>query len=135
VKKGGFARALKRPVTWSAEDVCQMMAGDFEARAMSLVLAAARRKELAVGIDAVREALTQGRVAVLLVAADAEGGREELETTLARLGRRCVLLGTKESLGRLFGREQVAVLGVLEMSIGNEIARCTEHRAELAEAK
>lgn len=131
-KKGGFARALKRNVTIDAAALCETARALYVMRAESLLIAAARRKKLAIGTEAVREALRAPEgslVEVLVVAADAEGRREELEAAAARLGRRCQVLGTKSSLGRLFGRDEVGVLGVLDRGIADEVVRCAE-RAE-----
>ncbi|MDQ3033316.1 MAG: YlxR family protein [Myxococcota bacterium] len=143
-KKGGFARALKRGVAIDAGALCEAAAAHYERRAESLLIAAARRRRLAIGTDAVRAALRSpapgaqvagspesSPVEALIVAADAEGRREELQANAARLGRRCTVLGSKSSLGRLFGRDEVGVLGVLDRAIADEVVRCAAHAAEL----
>lgn len=145
VKKGGFARALKRSVTLDVDALCTNAAMQYIQRAESLLIAAARRKMLAMGSDAVREKIWNGSLETLVVATDAEGRREELENAVARLERRCVVFGTKSSLGRLFGRDEVGVLGILDRRIGDEVVRCaaqtvalhvsTALRAETAEAE
>lgn len=127
VKRGGFARALKRSVAIDAAALCEAARALYVMRAESLLIAASRRKRLAIGTEAVREALRTPEgslVEVLVVAADAEGRRVELEAVAARLGRRCQVLGTKSSLGRLFGRDEVGVLGVLDRGIADEVVRC-----------
>lgn len=132
VKKGGFARAAKKSVSLDAEALCTSLARLYVQRSESLLIAAARRKMLAIGTDAVREALfpdekgRPGKVETLVVASDAEGRREELEAAATRMGRRCCVMGTKNSLGRLFGRDEVGVLGILDRRIGDEVVRCTE---------
>lgn len=131
-RKGGFARALKRSVSIDAAALCETARVLYVMRAESLLIAAARRKKLAIGTEAVREALRApagSLVELLVVAADAEGRREELEAAAARLGRRCQVLGSKSSIGRLFGRDEVGVLGVLDRGIADEVVRCAT-RAE-----
>ena len=135
VRKGGFAKALRQSVSLDASALCAAASFMYEQRASSLVLAASRRKKLAIGTDAVREALRAGVVEVLLVAADAEGRRSELEGAAARLDRRCAVMGTKQSLGRLFGRDEVGVLGILDRRMGDEVVRCAAHVADLAEVE
>jgi predicted RNA-binding protein YlxR (DUF448 family) len=156
-KKGGFARALRRSVTIDVDALCEAAAVLYEKRAESLLLSAARRKNLAIGTDAVRlalracaerasasaeraseerssgpeEAREPRPVEALVVAADAEGRREELQAHAARLGSRCTVLGSKSSLGRLFGRDEVGVLGVLDRAIADEVVRCAAHANEL----
>jgi predicted RNA-binding protein YlxR (DUF448 family)/ribosomal protein L7Ae-like RNA K-turn-binding protein len=145
MKRGGFARALKRDITRDGkidvDALCGSAAMLYEKRAESLLIAAARRRKLAIGTDSVREALrssirNEGErspvfVETLVVSKDAEGRREELEALAERLGRHCVVLGTKNSLGRLFGRDEVGVLGILDRGIADEVVRCAAHAAEL----
>jgi len=132
VKKGGFARAAKKSVTIDAAALWTSLARLYEQRSDSLLIAASRRNMLVIGTDAVREALRPSektgevRIEVLVVASDAEGRREELEAGAARMGRRCCVIGTKNSLGRLFGRDEVGVLGILDSRIGDEVVRCAE---------
>lgn len=139
-KRGGFARALKKGVAIDAAALCESAAVLYVMRAESLLIAAARRKKLAIGTDAVRDALRRPErsggaeeceVEVLVVAADAEGRREELRAAAEKLGRRCTVLGTKGSLGRLFGRDEVGVLGILDRGIADEVVRCAARAAEL----
>lgn len=121
---GGFARALGMRARIDARALCDVAARRHAMRAESLLIAAARRTMLAVGTEAVREALREGRVQTLVVARDAEGRAEELRAAAERIGRRAAVLGTKDSLGRLFGRAEVGVLGVLDRRMGDEIGRC-----------
>lgn len=132
VKKGGLARAAKHAVPADAASLCAAIAAHHVQRAESLLIAAGRRKMLAIGTEAVREALRLGTLETLVIARDAEGRREELEAAAARFGRRACVLGTKESLGRLFGRDEVGVLAALDRRIGDEIVRSAGIAAEMA---
>lgn len=131
VRKGGLARAAKRSVSIEAASLFAALAAHHVQRAESLLIAASRRKLLAIGTEAVREALRAGRIETLLVARDAEGRREELEAAAARSDRRACVFGTKESLGRLFGRDEVGVMGILDRGIGDEIVRSAGIAAEM----
>lgn len=156
-RKGGFARALRKSVAIDAGALCSAAAALYEKRAESLLLAAARRKLLAIGTDAVREALrgrlpvadlrdrkagavgaagaqgaVESHVELLLVAEDADGRREELRAQAERIGRRCVVMGTKESLGRLFGRSELGVLGILDRDLADEVVRCVTRASALS---
>jgi predicted RNA-binding protein YlxR (DUF448 family) len=131
VKKGGFARALASDARIDEASLLANAASLYVKRAESLLLSAARRRTLAIGTEAVREAMREGALDCLVVASDAEGRREELEAGAARLGRRCAVLGTKASLGRLFGRDEVGVLSVRDAGIAAEVVRCAGIAREL----
>jgi ribosomal protein L7Ae-like RNA K-turn-binding protein len=98
--------------------LCAQAADLYEARAQALLGSARRASKLAVGTDAVREALREETLAVLVVADDAAGRREELTEIAERMSRRCVVLGTKASLGAALGRDEVGVAAILDMGIG-----------------
>lgn len=130
-KKGGFARALRRRVDIDAEALCAAASELYRRRVESLLLAASRRKRIALGTEAVREALRRSEVSTLVVATDAEGRRDELAAAADRLGARCAVVGTKSSLGKLFGRDELGVLGIRDAGIGDEIVCCAARAAQL----
>jgi predicted RNA-binding protein YlxR (DUF448 family)/ribosomal protein L30E len=135
VRRGGFARALKRAVPCTVDELASLAAAQFERRAASLIVAARRAGALVVGTDAVREAMREATVAALVVASDAAGRRAELEGAAARLGKRCVVHGTKASLGRLLGRDEVGVVAVLDVGIASALARAAARGQALLEAE
>ncbi len=135
VRRGGFARALKRAVPCSAAELASLAAAQYQRRAGSLLVAARRASVLAVGTEAVREALREGGVAALVVASDAAGRREELEEAAARLGKRCLVHGTKASLGQLLGRDEVGVAAVLDAGIASALTRAAQRAQALLEAE
>ena len=85
------------------------------------------------GEGAVREAIADRSARLLVVAKDAEGSREGLERAAERLGRSGLVFGTKESLGRLFGRPTLGVLAVLDAKIADELRSVVDAATELAE--
>jgi hypothetical protein len=133
VAKGGFARALRGKVDTSAEELCALAAGQYERRLEGLLLAAFRNGKVAVGTDAVRRALAEATVRVLVVAGDASGRREEIWSQAERLGNRCVMVGTKAKLGRPFGRAEVGVLAILDEGIAKEVAATAARATQLSE--
>ena len=133
VKRGGFARALRTEIQADAAGLVAQAADVYVRRAEGLLLAAQRQKQLALGTDAARAAVREKTAAALVVAADAAGRREELAELQERLGGRCLVLGTKASLGRLFGREELGVLAVLDERIAEEIGHAAVRAAALEE--
>lgn len=123
VERGGFARASRRPVGLTAEAIAGAAAEQCRRRAEGLLLSAHRAGAVAVGTDAVRQDMERGRVRLLVVAEDAANRREALEAQAQRLGGTCVVMGTKESLGRLLGRAGVAVASVSEPKLAAELVR------------
>lgn len=131
--RGGFARTLKTKIDVDARALAGAIAGQYARRIDSLLVAAWRAKKVAIGTEAVRDAMVRGKIAMLVVAEDAAGRREELAQFAERLGRACVVWGNKASLGGLFGRDEVGVLGVVDEGIAAEIHRAAAHVAELSE--
>lgn len=132
VERGGFARALGAKLTIGADALCEQAAAQYARRLDGLLLAARRSGALLVGTDVVRRALAEGSVALLLVAEDAAGRREEVLEQAARLGGRCAVYGSKEALGRLMGRAEVGVMAVLEAGLAEEVAATAARATELA---
>ena len=135
MRRGGFAKVLKRAVPISTDELARLAADQYTRRAESFLVVARRASAIALGSDAVREALREGKVRALIVAADASGRREELEEAAARLGERCVVLGTKASLGQLFGRDEIGVAAVLDAGIASALTRAAERAQALLEAE
>lgn len=131
VKKGGFAKALRAKVDLDLDRICELAASQYLRRVEGLLVAGVRSRRVAVGTDAVRDALRDGELLVLVVASDAAGRRDELMAGAERLGRRCVVVGDKAWLGRLAGRGEVGVLGLLDGGIADEVMAMTERAMEL----
>ncbi len=133
-RKGGIARSLRRPVQLDPDAIADAIRGQIERRLEGLLLGAHRARKVAVGTDAVRESLAEGRIRLLCVAEDAAGRREELTAAAERLGKACVVLGPKGDVGRLFGRDEVAVLAIEDNGIAAEVDRASAHLAGLRPA-
>jgi predicted RNA-binding protein YlxR (DUF448 family)/ribosomal protein L30E len=132
VERGGIARSLKRPVPVAAEEVARHASEQYLRRAEGLLSSAHRAGRTAVGTDAVRGAISRGQVSLLVVAADAANRRDEVERQAERLGSACAIVGTKVSLGRIFGRDEVAVVAVTEPGLAEELAVAARRSLALA---
>jgi predicted RNA-binding protein YlxR (DUF448 family) len=138
VRRGGFSRAFRRPVEVETDALIQAATDQYRRRIGGLLLAGWRARHLVVGTDAVSKALDEANGPVLLVVAgDAAGRRSELEKRAGSLGRGAVptsiTYGDKATLGRLFGRETLGVLGILDEGIAAEVVRAAHCVDELSE--
>jgi predicted RNA-binding protein YlxR (DUF448 family)/ribosomal protein L30E len=131
--RGGFARSLKCAVQVEAPDLEGLLRGQLERRLDGLLLAAMRRRKVALGTDAVREALPAGAVRLLLVAKDAAGRRDELSAQADERGVPVVEAGDKHRLGRLAGKEYLGLIAVLDGAIAREIAATARALGGLSE--
>lgn len=136
VRNGGFQRAFKRKLQLSAPELAEWARGQYERRIDGLLSTASRVPgALALGGEAAREQLRTSAPALLVVADDAAGRRDELREAAERLGGRCAVFGDKQHLGALFGRAELGVIAVLDTGIAKairEAARCTADLAEEA---
>ena len=133
LRSGAMRRTLGVGVSASARELSQAAVGQYERRAVGLLVAAQRARKLALGSEAVRTAIAAHSVQLLLVAQDAEGSREDLVHAAARLGRGCLIWSNREDLGRLFGRAVLSVIGVLDAGIATELRHVVRCATELAE--
>ncbi|MCC7536590.1 MAG: DUF448 domain-containing protein [Deltaproteobacteria bacterium] len=133
--RGGLARAFRAPVELGADELAVAIEARLVVRRTGLLVAARRAGALAIGTDAVRDAIASRRVALLLVASDAAGRREELSAAVGRLGRACVEVGTKTELGALLGREEVGVVAVLDRGLAEAIASVSTDIAAASAAR
>lgn len=131
-ERGGFARALKKAVHIDPVALAGLASMQYTKRIEGLLQAANRSRNLVVGTDAVRDAMSSLKgISALVVAEDAAGRREDLESRAARLGSACVVFGTKSTLGRLFGRDELGVVAILDGAIAREVALAAARVAEL----
>ncbi|MBS2019196.1 MAG: DUF448 domain-containing protein [Deltaproteobacteria bacterium] len=119
--KGGLSKAFKTRVEAKPEDIGAQIATG-AARRIDGLLAGARRGKLAIaGADVVREALRDGSAKKIIVATDAAAATRlpEIEEAI-RLGN-AIAYGDKAKLGALFGRDEVAVIAVLDQGVAEAI--------------
>jgi ribosomal protein L7Ae-like RNA K-turn-binding protein len=90
-------------------------------RVTQLIGSAARQKLLVFGGDATEEAFRQGKVPLLLVAIDGKSALKKAFVQEAVASGLACSWGTKETLGKLLGRPEVAVVGVTDRGLAQRL--------------
>lgn len=121
-RKNPFARAFRRPVTLPEGDLGRLVAERIEARVTGLLGVARKAGRVRSGATQVEEALSRERLALLIVAGDAEPATvEAFATRAAAVGTPVTRFGTKDSLGRAIGQEHRAVVGIADPGLAGKI--------------
>lgn len=121
--RGGLSRGLKTKVVADPSQVLQLLRAAASRRAVSLLQAAQRSRNAALGTTALEEAERDGRVELLVLAGDAKASAElSAVTRLARRGK-VRLFKTKAELGAAFGRDELALVGLLSPDLSREVSR------------
>jgi len=131
--RGGFARSLKMQVDVDFVTLSEQTRAQIERRVQGLLLAAQRRRQLALGTDATRLAVAACTAHLLLVAKDAAGRRDDIVALATERSVQVIELSTKDELGHLTGKDSVALLAVLDQRIAREIADAARWLAGLSE--
>jgi uncharacterized protein len=131
--QSGFARSLRQRVDVDYATLRVLACTQLERRLRGLLLAALRRRAIALGTDAVRLALAACAAHLLLVAKDAAGRRNELIAYANERSVPVIELSTKEELGRLTGKDTLGFFAVLDSQIAREIANSARWLAGLSE--
>ena len=131
--RGGLAKALRGVAEVEPESVVRMIVAQLEQRALGLLSAAARKRSLALGGEAVRAALQANKGDLLIRAKDSRGRGDELARAATALGCATVTWGTKASLGDAFTRSELGVLLVLDRGIARAVLDCLSHIEALSE--
>lgn len=132
-RRGGFARALRREIHVDPQSLCITMHGQVMRRVEGLLLAAVRRRAVALGTDAVLVTLRAGAAELILVAKDAAGRREDLLEEARKRQVPALELSDKAGLGRLTGRATLGVIALLDGQMAREISVCARLLAGLSE--
>jgi len=121
--RGGLSRGLKMQVKADAAQLMALVREAATRRALSLLLAAQRARLAALGTTALEEAERDGRVELLVLAGDAKASSELAAVT--RLGQRgrVRLFKTKAELGAVYGRDELALVGLLSRDLSREVSR------------
>lgn len=120
--KGGFARVFKAKVEGSPESFGAQLVAAADRRIEGLLAGARRAKHAVSGVDVVGEALRDGSAKLLIVACDAAAAARVSEVQEAVGRGMAIAWSKKESLGALFGRDEVAVCAVLHHGVASAIA-------------
>jgi predicted RNA-binding protein YlxR (DUF448 family)/ribosomal protein L7Ae-like RNA K-turn-binding protein len=133
VKSGALRRALRADLKTDTNELATWALGQYGRKLDALLAAAHRAGHATYGQDRVRQAIEERRVALLVVAGDAQENRQDLMRAAERLGAACLVHGDKAILGRLFGRETVAVAAVTDRALANELQIAARCAAEISE--
>jgi predicted RNA-binding protein YlxR (DUF448 family) len=120
--KGGIARAMKTNVRVTPAELGSQMADALDRRMEGLVLAARRTNALEIGAAAACAALGKD-APLVIVARDAGSVIEKMTVADAIAEGRAVAWGTKERIGGLLGRSEVAIAAVTNKSIAAEMIK------------
>jgi predicted RNA-binding protein YlxR (DUF448 family) len=134
VRSGALRRGARAEQSASAGELAQWARVQYQRRLDGLLLSAKRSGRALLGTEAVREGIARRSVAALIVAQDAANSRDALMESAQRLGGSCIVHGDKSALGKLFGRETLAVIAVTDARLAGEMYRAAQSAASLAEA-
>ncbi len=136
VQRHAAERTLKVAVQrdLDAAVILRDLAAAIRQKITSLVQVAARTRGLAVGAEAVADALERQRVPLVIVARDAGSNSKALAEEAAEgPGPVVRTYGTKATLGNWLGRDEVAVLAVVEFRIAAELVASFDRLAGVEE--
>lgn len=120
--KTGFSRAFKTKIDATVEDLGGQIVAAADRRIEGLIAGAKRARLVVSGTDTVRESLREGAARLIVVARDAAAAVKAPEIERAIAEGAAVAWGNKQSLGALFGRDEVAVCAVLHEGVAAAMA-------------
>ncbi len=135
VRGGGFARSLRGKVAVDLDELCALIASQYATRVEGLLMAALRKRAVAIGADAARAALRDGSARGLVLARDAAGRRDELARMALESGLPVIEHGAKSELGRLTRGDELGVLAILDERIASELATVASRAKDISEAE
>ncbi len=119
--KRGLARSFKAQVKVQPEALVAQLAVAGGRRLTGLLLAAHRSRKLAVGADAVTDAVQRGEAQLVWLAEDAAAASRLSAVGLARQADELVEWGTKAQLGAALGRAEAAIVAVLDARLASAV--------------
>ncbi|QQR89305.1 MAG: DUF448 domain-containing protein [Myxococcales bacterium] len=130
-RRGGFSRSLRRSISVDPSELSALAQKGYEQRVVSLLIAAHRNRLAVLGHDALSDMLRSGKVALVLVAQDAAERSRKLGVSTPNVCE----FGSREFLGKLFGREELALIGILSEGVAKEILNALACVKALAEGE
>jgi predicted RNA-binding protein YlxR (DUF448 family) len=125
----GLSKSFRTQVRTSAAALVGQIRAAAERKVPALLAAARGARALAVGSDAVAEALATGSAELVLVATDARAAAATQGLDRAVADGRAVAWGTKLAIGGALGRDSVGVVAVID----GELAAALRSAVELAQ--
>lgn len=132
---GGFAKAARKRVPFTLDELASLLASKYAQRASSLLSSARRNGKLAVGTDAALASIAERSACLVLVARDAAGSREDIARKAHESAVPLLVYETKIALGAIVGRGDVGVVVVTDASLAREISRAAARCVALSEAE
>jgi predicted RNA-binding protein YlxR (DUF448 family) len=108
----GLSRSFRRPIAVTPAELAATIVAAANRRAQGLIASAARSQRVQIGAEMAGHAYDSGKAYLLVVARDAAAGASTGPVLRAVAAGEAVAWGTKEELGALVGKSEVAVLGV-----------------------
>jgi predicted RNA-binding protein YlxR (DUF448 family) len=118
--KNGLSRAFKADVKASADDLAKEMASAMDRRIEGLVVAARGAKALVIGSDKALASLRNG-APLAIIACDADSIAQKNEVVEAIAEGRAIAWRTKETLGGIVDKKDVAMFAVENSGIARAI--------------
>lgn len=118
---GALSRSFRQEVRIARSALLERLAEAAEHRAAQLLGAAMRQRQLALGATPVQAAVKRGEAALLVVARDAQAAASLPEVEQMVRSGRAAAWGTKERLGALCGRPEIAVLAILDRRLAQRL--------------
>jgi predicted RNA-binding protein YlxR (DUF448 family)/ribosomal protein L30E len=113
----GLARTFKKSVDTTPEQLATALLAAADRRALGLIASAARSGRIEIGGEMAGKAIESGKAQLLVVARDAQSAASLGAVMRAVAAGNAVAWGTKEQLGRVVGKSEVAVLGIVSQSL------------------
>jgi uncharacterized protein len=117
------ARSLHADGSENVEALALSLAQAATRRAVGLVGAAHRARYVALGSDASKEAFSAGRARLVVLATDAKAAKQESWIEAAAGKGLLVAWATKDELGSIVGRDELAVLVVTDEGLARNLLR------------
>lgn len=118
---GALSRSFRAAVQTDRQTLLERLAEASEHRATQLLGAARREGHLAFGATPVQAAVKRGSAELVLVARDAQAAAALPEVEQMVRSGRAAVWGTKERLGALCGRPEIAVLAILDRRLAQRL--------------
>jgi len=136
LSREGLSRALRTKTAAPAgERFLDDLAAAIRDKVASLLSMATKAGMTASGYSAIEDALQKGRVKMLLFATDLSAGtKEKVCNVAAGMPERVATLFTKEALGKMTGREQAGIVGILDKGFSDAVWSETERLKGLPNA-
>lgn len=120
-----LARALRKKVpVMTPEQFAAQLIGAIRTKISSLISMAGKAGQVAAGASAVEDALSKGRIHMLIFATNlSEGTREKVMTRSGIASIPHMKIFTTEEIGAMLGRELIGIIGIIEKGFATALWR------------